>query len=116
MASKKTPPKQQDPKLSTAKPATQGMQNNRTNGELKTDPEHGRQLMSPVKQATLLNYHLAIEDSVDPEKIWESMQQIFSDQEQQEIRVSVDVFSLFLSSCLSMYLYIHLPTNLLNFS
>nr|KAG5699941.1 hypothetical protein BaRGS_018240 [Batillaria attramentaria] len=41
--------------------------------------------MSPVRQATLINYHLAIEDSVDIDKIWENMQTVFDEHEQQDI-------------------------------
>lgn len=43
--------------------------------------------MSPVKQATLLNYHLAIEDSVDVDKIWTQVEPVFSSEERLEIKV-----------------------------
>ena len=47
--------------------------------------------MDPVRQATLLNYHLAIEDSVDIDKIWDHMHHLFTDDEQELIQV---LFSL----------------------
>lgn len=45
------------------------------------------EVMSAVRQATLLNYHLAIEDSVDLDKIWDAMQDVFTHDEQSDIQV-----------------------------
>ena len=49
--------------------------------------------MSVVKQATLINYHLAIEDSVDIDKIWDVMQPIFNDDEQMIFRFLLGGYS-----------------------
>ena len=62
--------------------------------------------MSVVKQATLINYHLAIEDSVDIDKIWDVMQPIFNDDEQEDIQVCIGCVCwggwVCLSACLSL--------------
>ncbi|KAK7091123.1 hypothetical protein V1264_008849 [Littorina saxatilis] len=54
-------------------------------GSYETETE-GKSNMSPVKQATLIHYHAAIEDNVDIDLIWEDMQDVFDSQEQDEIR------------------------------
>ncbi|KAL8581305.1 hypothetical protein ACOMHN_034384 [Nucella lapillus] len=42
--------------------------------------------MSLVKQSTLLNHHGAIEESVDIDRVWQDLQVLFEDHEQQEIQ------------------------------
>ena len=65
--------------------------------------------MSVVKQATLINYHLAIEDSVDIDKIWDVMQPIFNDDEQEDIQVCVQGVYVYVGvwrgegGCISVY-------------
>ena len=55
--------------------------------DLRNDDDEDDGKMSVVKQATLINYHLAIEDSVDIDKIWDEMQAVFDENEQRDIQV-----------------------------
>ena len=43
--------------------------------------------LHPVRQATLRNHHMAIEESVDIDNIWEEMSSFFTIDEQNEIQV-----------------------------
>ena len=65
--------------------------------------------MSVVKQATLINYHLAIEDSVDIDKIWDVMQPIFNDDEQEDIQVCIGCVCVGVggSVCLPFFLFVY---------
>ena len=53
--------------------------------------------MDPRKQATLLNYHKAIQDSVDIDKVWPDMEAVFTDQDKRSIQVLSFIHSFFLS-------------------
>ncbi len=44
--------------------------------------------MDPRKQATLMNYHQAIEDTVDLDRVMPEMDEIFTQYEKRDISVS----------------------------
>ena len=90
--SKKSTRKERDTKAGSKTPKSSQESQEDENGVFMTETLKDLQdsgPMSVVKQATLINYHLAIEDSVDIDKIWDVMQPIFNDDEQEDIQVCV---------------------------
>ncbi|XP_076456984.1 uncharacterized protein LOC143291166 [Babylonia areolata] len=56
-------------------------------GVRKTREEDGEgDGMGAIQQSTLLTYHLAIEDSVDPDRVWPDLQHLFTHHEQEDIQ------------------------------